>query len=166
MRLSLIFSQSTVPFVAPFDDNWVFGDAESVDWTLVVVAKNEIRSKLKMDERKSLLDSWLSHDLTSGLMEISINSKNKVKSLLLYFNLWTFAVEVLGKHIEWHILSLWQSTHDTVVCLPEDCLHLECELHRFRFALILHGFGCRWNGFSCDNFRHDCWISEGWLERK
>jgi hypothetical protein len=43
VRLPLVLSQTTVPFVAPFDDDGVLADAESVGWALLVVAEDQIR---------------------------------------------------------------------------------------------------------------------------
>lgn len=44
MRQPLILSQTAVPFVAPFDDDWVVADAQGVGRTFVVVAEYQIRS--------------------------------------------------------------------------------------------------------------------------
>lgn len=65
MRLPLIFSQTTVPFIAPFDYNRIIADAESAGWTLVVVSEYEIRSKQEgmeletCDEANSILTHFL-----------------------------------------------------------------------------------------------------------
>lgn len=43
--MPLIFSQSTVPFVTPFNYNWIIANAKCRPRTLIVVTENQIRSK-------------------------------------------------------------------------------------------------------------------------
>jgi hypothetical protein len=87
---------------------------------------------------------------------LATRARREKINLLFDFHLRAFAVEILGEDVERHILPLRQAIHHAVVRLSEHCLHLKRELHRLRLALILHGLGCRRNGFSGDDSRHDC----------